>query len=155
MFAKKDYVCGMEFEKRLDHILICLNENFNNVEGLAEYEILNILDKDRNTELKTTISAIINKLEKDDYIYDVANKCYRLTIEGQYFILNGGYNNEKINKNKESIKISELELRQSQMEYRLFLINVAIAVGALIASVYYLSELCWKYHWFDFCGCDK
>ena len=75
MFAKKDYVCGMEkqeikIEKTLDHILNFLKEA-DCLEGNESLEILSKIDKDNNTELRQLISPIFERLERDNFIFDV------------------------------------------------------------------------------------
>jgi hypothetical protein len=40
-----------------------------------------------------------------------------------------------------ALRISELETRQSQMENKLFWVNLAIAVGTSVAAIYYIIEI--------------
>jgi hypothetical protein len=105
------------------------------------YEIMEILEKDgfiKRLNLNSGISMI-----------DKYRDCL-ITMQGSLFIEDGGYTQERINETETKTRLIALELRQSRMANRLFWINLTIAIGTSIAALYYLTELYWKYHWFQF-----
>ncbi len=62
---------------------------------------------------------------------------YNITIDGQIFILEGGYSQ----KFEEQNTLKEIQTEGRVLAKRLFWLNVILAVGTSVAAVYYLKEI--------------
>jgi len=91
---------------------------------------------------------LLTKLIEEDKMIEesavsIGGDKYVPTLKGKIF---HGYQKEKE-------KILSQQTFQETMTKGIYYLTWAIAVGTTVAALYYLSELCWKYHWFSFCGC--
>lgn len=101
-------------------------------------EALLKLNKDGNIRIET--------IQKENRIFksvDISHK-YFITFEGILFLSNGGYKSFEENKIKENDEIKLLKQQQKQLEKKNLILTVLIAIGALVAAVYYLIEI-YKY----------
>ncbi len=92
---------------------------------------------------KSELSRILRKLENDKYI-EIRNTdaeiFYYISTDGSYFVEVGGYEQERDEKGR----VKNLEKKNFRLTY-------ILVFGTTIAALYYLNELCSKYHWFCFC----
>ena len=79
--------------------------------------------------------------EKTNYYFDIS-------FEGIFFIKNGGYENEFQKNQKQQIEYSSLQKKQSLLEQKqlkiqsqLVLLTLIVALGTLIAGLYYILEI--------------
>ena len=92
-------------------------------------------------EYSETITDRIFGGEKTNYSYDIS-------FEGIFFIKNGGYENEYRKNQKEQIEYSELKKKQYLLEekqvsnqFQIVVLTWIIALGTLIAGLYYVLEI--------------
>lgn len=90
-----------------------------------------------------TLRLIMNKLVKDAYVFfeqHDSTKVYKITIEGLIFQKLGGYE-QKLNNDT----LHERQEESNQNTQRiLFWFTFIVAVGTLIAAVYYILEI-WRF----------
>lgn len=92
-------------------------------------------------EYSETITDRIFGGEKTNYSYDIS-------FEGIFFIKNGGYENEYQKNQIQQIEYSDLQKKQSDLELKqlkiqsqLVLLTLIVALGTLIAGLYYILEI--------------
>ncbi len=128
---------------------------------------INEIQKELNLEISTfkDVRMILEKLVKDKYAQEIKEEVryegpaflkppggtwsysYKLSFEGKVFIQQGGYREQfKVNV-AENIRLDNLEKRQKHFEWNQTLLLTLVAVGTLIAAVYYLMEIGVHYHW--------
>ena len=71
-----------------------------------------------------------------------------ITMQGSFFIENGGYSQKSVDASSENTRLKNLETSRKIQSKVLNWLTCIIAVGTLIAAVYYLTELYWEHHWF-------
>ena len=104
-------------------------------ENVTIITIYHSLENDLGVSLHNEeFKAIIDKLTKDGYIKEVVinngtPQAHCLTFDGFVFFQQGGY--------QQQVDILESQIRQSKNNHRL---TVAVAVGAGVASAYYIIE---------------
>lgn len=72
----------------------------------------------------------------------------KITFKGIVFINEGGYTKQKLNNSSNNERIKSLENKT-------FALTLLIAIGTIIAALYYANELCKFYKWCDFCSSVK
>ena len=137
--------------EKLDSVL----EYFSNIQIENKYireEDILLHFNNKVVQGRDELLKILKKLEKDEYLevklrsvnnnYNNPIPHYILTFEGDYFIrYEGGYLG-KVNKNLESERLLEYyrELQSSQSR-KLNILTRWIAIGTIIAAVYYIGEI--------------
>lgn len=142
----------MNAYQKIDEVLKVFYEN---PDGLIYDELYKKIP--HLIEYADELMQILQKLKKDEYIFiqDVTAShdffqinSYFLSFDGKLFIESGGYTQAIINENAENKRVEALEHSQRATSNRMTYLTIILAVGALIAAIYYLTELYWKYHWF-------
>ena len=97
-------------------------------------------------------SSFSNKLIKDDYVWFVEKasvfpefgtvKYYRITFEGIFYIRGGGYSADMEKNQSAEKRLVELERFQINIQTSVNRLTKLIALGTLVAAVYYLIEIC-------------
>jgi hypothetical protein len=128
---------------------------------------------DIEDDFASQILRVFDKLEKENYIIceqrnvrynDLSGEgatrleyCYRVTFDGKLFFEQGGYSKKYAHDESERNRLTALE--SSQLEYNeaqrkqaatLNKLTFWVAVGTLLAAVYYMTELYWNHGWFHF-----
>ena len=150
----------MEHIKILDELLKYLVETEHNEFAYIRNDVNNKSDFLKNIDNRTLHSALL-KLVKDGYVNQESEKTtdrifntprtdyyYRISFEGLVFIKNGGYHyqyqkNQTLEnlKNEMTERQNALELKQSRVQGQIAFLTWIIALGTLIAGVYYLIEI--------------
>ncbi len=108
---------------------------------LTKYELsiaLDKLTKDKNIEVSYPYSR--NKVTNEkEYIKN--DPRYYISYEGYFFLRHGGYVGQAQRNQSEADKVNALQKSSAEMERRLYYLTVAIAAGAVIASIYYSIEI--------------
>jgi len=108
-------------------------------------------------DAKFEVDQILTKLEKDGYLFSKTfvyqidkseGKVWFLSFEGGLFKESGGYKQKIISDSAENIRLEMIETNQRVNQNVVTFLTIVLAVGALIAAIYYATELYWKYHWF-------
>lgn len=107
--------------------------------------------------------SIILKLVNDGYAYfmhdpiptmndplDWFTKRTMLTAEGLYLISEGGYQKRKINRDAENTRLDKIERGQRDFRRTQNVLLILVALGTLIAALYYCVDLYWHHGWFHF-----
>ena len=81
---------------------------------------------------------------------DHFTKRVMLTPLGFYFIEQGGYAQRKINRDAENIRLGKIERGQRDFRRTQNVLLILVALGTLMAGVYYCVELYWNHGWFHF-----
>jgi hypothetical protein len=96
------------------------------------------------------ITRYINQLISDKYIMLTPEAQYIIRIEGLLF---EGYEQRLINNASENIRLGKLEIAQRENQILTTRLTILIAVGTLVASIYYLylliQSLCDCEFWFQ------
>lgn len=102
---------------------------------------------------------ILNKLKKDEYVCreEITNKLtkevvngYRITFEGLLFYNQGGYEQEMIRRNAESIRVEKLEISQQTLMAKLNVLTGWVAGGTIaLVLVEILKMLNDHFHWWN------
>jgi hypothetical protein len=160
LHAKINFLKELTTLMQLDAVLSSLNNHraekyfmFKDIAELVLVEHSNIPFGD--------ILSILKKLHNDGYLeYDDrgvdpfdrnANaRIYHITFEGRFWVESGGYQADFLHENAENTRLEKIE--KSQKLYRLWTIwlTAILAVGTLIAALYYATELYWNHGWFHF-----
>jgi len=119
----------------------------------AKKDVALRLMADKFKELNTAVflidnPLILSKLVKDGYLRLYYDDLYSITFDGKYFSRAGGYKQKIINESAENTRLERLETNQRRNQIAVIWLTGVLAFGALIAAIYYLTELYWKYHWF-------
>ena len=141
--------------KKIDTVLAFFATN-KVAELYMPYEVIitYCLNEDGSKFENNELVMILNKLQKDGYIlHDKGTHpstqkdrhLYYITFEGKVFYQQGGYGQQLINSASESIRAEIAEKTQKGNQLVLIWLTVILAVGALIAAWYYLTEL-WKFY---------
>lgn len=159
---------SMEF--CLDAILLKLVRDWNNygderLELNAE-DLLTSFDLPPQYRKHEFFVRLIDRLIRDGYAeiinsrpaeskIDIYQRNIIVTIEGYFLITQeGGYTQKKINRDAENTRLASLEYHQKYHRRWMTALTTILAVGGLIAAVFYLAELYWKYGWFH-CPCHQ
>ncbi len=149
------------FEK-LDRVLSLLSETNdaqigNNIEiaKLDLSEIINFLENDKkNPSIFTRheMGLILAKLTKDEYVYFIPHinvlglenntDRWQISFEGDVFIKQGGYTKKFFEENQAKTLASSQPILASRLNWLTFL----IAVGTLVAAVYYIQQIWLTFH---------
>ena len=105
-------------------------------------ELLRILDKLIDDNF---VKPIVRSVE---WLPDSGTTYYKITFTGSYQYSLGGYQQIMDSQNAESIRIGKIEHSAKVNQTALTCLTAIVALGTLIAAIYYLTELYWKYHWF-------
>ena len=111
--------------------------------GIELNELKLILDK-----LEVDRFATHDYVEGQKSITGTKMPTYKITFEGLYFSKSGGYYQKSLNDTSENIRLKSLEVSRQSQGRALNWLTFWIALGTIIAAIYYLTELYWKYHWF-------
>ena len=137
--------------EKLDKVLSIFSDN---PKHLKTTELQNILI-DTWPAKREELIMIIDKLRKDDYVIMISPDQFQISFEGDLLIKSGGYAKKYADDERENIRLTALEsfqheynVAQRKQATTLNWLTFWVAVGTLIAAVYYLTELYWKYHWF-------
>jgi hypothetical protein len=96
------------------------------------------------------LTMILNKLVKDDCVAreTITNAKsleksidYRITFEGLLFYQQGGYEQELIRHRAENTRLDNIESSQRQFRRTQNVLLTLVAVGTLVAALYYSVEL--------------
>lgn len=153
--------------QKLDEVLKIIAPKDNNpATSVYESNIISILKTSFDVtdahaiEISNQMPQILEKLIKDGYIVldtkriegenlgKIGKKSYLITFEGEVFNEEGGYKQKYINENDENIRLETLERFQKVNAHRMTCLTIVLVVSALVAAIYYLTELYWQYHWF-------
>ncbi len=111
------------------------------------------------------IRLILNKLYKDEYAEIIESEkryegpdifkpprptidySYKISFEGELFKEQGGYTQQKINNAYENIRLDNLEKNQKFHRKALTWLTFLVAVGTLVAGVFYLIEIGKHLYW--------
>ena len=101
------------------------------------------------------VFLILKQLEADNYIdeYSISDpddnrltpkeiKGYSINFNGKLFLKQGGYKLQAINNVAENSRLKKLEIDQVANQKKMTFLTIAIAVGTLVAAVYYIIEIC-------------
>jgi len=139
--------------EKLDHVLNWFATSSFDKGGIEVDDIKRLIPEISELD---ELNRILNKLVKDAYIdahkkeetFDaifgkkvITTIRYQTTFEGYIFAEQGGYKAEIKQANAESTRLIAVENQT-------LLLTLILAVGALIASVYYVVELYWQHGWF-------
>lgn len=161
----------MEHIKILDDLLKYLVETEYNEFAYIRNDVNDKSEFLKNIDNRTLHSALL-KLVKYGYVNQESEKTtdrlfntprtdhyYRISFEGLVFIKNGGYENEfhksqsiESLKNEMIQRQNDLEEKQSRNQTQLVVLTWVIALGTLIAGVYYFLEILGFFGTFS---CDK
>ena len=129
--------------EKLDFILTLFKENESN--GIAINE-LQLWIKEKDIDISDIeLGRAIGQLSMDNYIQMVGVK-HIIRIEG---ILFEGYEQRIINKAAENTRLENLENSQKASRNQMNFLTGIIAIGTLVASMYYLYLLIQ-----DLCNCE-
>ncbi len=144
--------------QKLDLILSCLKDypqSINEIEDCLGFE------RKYGNEIRT----ILNKLTKDEYADEIKSErryegypifkpteaiwdySYKISFEGEFLREQGGYKQQKINNTSESIRLENHEKNQKFHRKALTWLTSLVAVGTLVAGVFYLIEIGRHFHW--------
>jgi len=100
------------------------------------------------------ISLILGKLEKDNFIikqvlptHDVRSAKmidiyhFAITFDGKFFLKQIGYNLQAINNASENTRLERLETELKENRRWTLYLTILIAVGTLVAAIYYGIEI--------------
>jgi len=144
--------------KQLDDLLTSLY-NHRSEKHFTFTDIAELIQEEHSEIAFGDILFILSRLERDGYIlYDdravkagdqsFSDRVYRITFDGKYWIERGGYQAALIHENAGNRRLGKLETTQIQYQIWLIWLTVILAVGTLIASLYYITELYWNHGWF-------
>jgi len=152
----------MTIIEKLDAVLECLykisgdNPDFNKIEIW--------LTENKKVVHTGEIQDCLLYLHNERYIYceymgdrtagyiDSPNAHYLINVNGKYLYETiGGFVKKTENENDEKALIKTIQIRQKEIAQLVWYATLAIAVGTLIAALYYLDQLCGKYQWCSFC----
>ena len=154
--------------KQLDFVLNCLwyrgHEKHLTFTDIAEY-----LNNDLGDAIPFGILLpILKKLHREGYIeYDdravssddvnTNARVYRLTFDGRFWIESGGYHAEADRRkaeadrrDAENIRAERLEKTQMALQKWLVALTAILAVGTVVAALWYGTDLYWNHGWFHF-----
>ena len=110
-----------------------------------------------STQIKSDdneIGLILKKLDKDGYVithagdkFDINTKStayvnqFCITFDGKIFLKQGGYNLEDIRFREQNKRLEKLEIDQRENQRNMEKLTFWIAVGAIVASGYYIYYL--------------
>jgi hypothetical protein len=132
--------------------------------GLADtdphfYKTFGVLSKYVEGSSLVDVRLILNQLIKDGYVEKVQERKavpvqfydeeYCITFGGKLHYDSGGYYQRSLNDASENVRLKNLEIARQTQGKALNWLTFWIALGTLIAAIYYLTELYWKYHWFS------
>lgn len=80
----------------------------------------------------------------------LTNRVYRVTFAGRFWAERGGYLGEHQRQNVENIRAGKIERAQRDFRRTQNVLLVLVALGTLMAGVYYCVELYWNHGWFHF-----
>ena len=119
------------------------------------WKVPNITNEDVS-ETWNQLSQIINKLEKDGYIYHEnvfrdEMKCYMITFEGELFNLYGGYSQELLDKaekkaNDERVATVSRRNEQRLVDWTRRLAYATIIAVLLLVSWELVKHYCLRWH---------
>jgi len=145
--------------RKLDNVLKILSDSTeaeiqNNVPIaiLDVFEISEFYKNAHKTELKNhEFNLIIDKLLKDDYIFkEQIDKSqpprFGINYIGYIFNSEGGYEQKMINDDDENTRMDKIEENQKFHRRALTWLTSLVAVGTLIAAIYYSVELLKYFH---------
>jgi hypothetical protein len=148
--------------KQLDIVLACIWENTGESipdSCLNVFQISDLLLRFRGISCSPReIDFIVMRLIKDGYITndksllkgisvngkklsEIDEPFYFITFDGKVHITSGGYEGDFTSKNKEKARISSLEKVQNKVQCQMVILTSIIALGTLIAAIYYLKEI--------------
>lgn len=143
--------------KLLDEILLLCKDNdisYNKIEFMVKSKYPNISDN--------RISNAVDRLIKDKYIDESTKELsreypkisllsqepnityetiYFITFEGELLIISGGYQKKVADDASENKRLRDMENFQSKQSQKMSRLTFWIAVGTLIAAVYYLLQI--------------
>jgi hypothetical protein len=129
--------------KRLNDLLAFLyrDRGHSNLENIAQS--MNVPADITSNRLVTLVDGL--------YVHQPTETGYAITANGKIFWLKGGYVKEhERNKRIEQLEESQITLNQKMAEIneknlvlteRVFLVNMVIALGTVIAAVYYFLQM--------------
>ena len=124
----------------------------NNPPFITFSEILDSMQLQFKCEQKE-LAEILHTLEKDGHIFsEESNKIreYKSTFYGRMFALKGGYHGAISRQNDGNIRADKIERAQRDFRRTQNVLLILVALGTLIAALYYCVDLYWRHGWFHF-----
>jgi hypothetical protein len=135
--------------EKLDAVLNSL-EKYRTKDYLTWEKICQIQLHDKTGVDAGEVLSILNKLVKDEYAElvrvnpfdkDEFYERWQIAFEGRVFIEQGGYTQQRANLNAEKIRMDKFDNAQKDFRRSQNMLLSLVALGTLIAAVYYLSQL--------------
>ncbi|MCD8423649.1 hypothetical protein [Tenacibaculum finnmarkense] len=143
----------MEYIKILDELLKYMTETNHDKFNQIRHDVNDKSDFLKDVDNPTLHSALL-KLVKDGYVNRESEDSidplfktprtdyfYKISFEGLVFIKNGGYHNYYEKTRMKENELSDLKSQQSRHSTHLVFLTWLIALGTLIAGVYYILEI--------------
>ena len=143
--------------EKLDAVLECFVNIQIHQTMLNEEEILSQIDKTKIRD-RDELIKVLKKLVKDEYLEiqlrfnnysNVSSEHYTLTFEGDYFYrYEGGYLGKFRKAAEHEMQIEYYRNIQTSQANKLNTLTTWIAIGTIIAAIYYLCEIIktWSVH---------
>lgn len=142
-----------EVIRKIDIVLHLFAVNSLAKDGLnfrEAFDMTNLLfehDKPKiNAIVNNDFARIVDKLMKDGYVSNLMGTNHEATYEGILMDHLGGYRQSYLNANRDVW----LQKNQTAIQTGMFWLTLIVAVGTIVAALYYGTELYWKYGWFHF-----
>ena len=142
--------------EQLDTVLSCLWANMD--KRLFLSTIAELL-KDEKSVPFGHILSILKKLEKDEYVeyddsavadsdFEFTFRVYRITFDGRVWMERGGFLGDQVRRAAENTRLESIEANQKFHRLWMTWLTAILAVGTVIAALYYATELYWNHGWF-------
>jgi hypothetical protein len=145
----------------LDVVLKVIYEVDTGMWGISMEEIYIGLQNNENTQFAyQEIKILLDQMIRDKNLEEVKKGFYKLSLSGRFLHLRYGYSQKEILRVADEARLKFLSTMQVQQGTALVHLNRILAIGASIASVYYLMEIGkeihknWDYIVDFFCRCQ-
>ena len=119
---------------RIDAVLFFLAKSFDAKPFISHVKLVDDFNKDKKDKVSgDVLQKILNKLEKDEYVYKELREgiaLYSISWEGLLQNELGGYK-----------ALHSAEIRLKRITITTFILTLSIALGAFFASIYYIIEI--------------
>lgn len=145
--------------QKLDSVLESLDYRPKTIDNI-QFEL-----KSKGIDFPSTlIESIVNKLQKNEYAYEVELLVpdmlgvgaqtmfysYKITFEGEVFKTLGSYQGLQNEKNVQLARLLQVEYEAKVNRNWMLYLTALLTFSALATIVYYCVDLYWKYGWFHF-----
>ncbi|HKC68535.1 MAG TPA: hypothetical protein VKG26_09905 [Bacteroidia bacterium] len=136
--------------QKLDAVLLYLDNDKVNKGNGEMVDMVPLGDAQIQKGLKIrlddrAITLVMDKLLRDKYVnYNPVNQTYWINFDGKTFIQNGGYFQEKINRDYKNNIETRLREEVRRISKTNLLLTIVLAFATAIAAVYYGIEI-WKF----------